>query len=110
LDVLLLSSRSIGSATARPGPHLLPLGFGLEVANKGAIGGRNSVIYTLYLFIEHVLKVLVGFGLGHESKDVLSVLIKHGCELWTQDIWLVLVHTENNAQDGVTILQFLHIL
>lgn len=110
MDILLLGSRSIRSATARPGPHLLPLGVGLEVADKGAVRGSDSIIHTLYLLIEHVLKVLVGFWLGHESKDALSMLIKHGCELWAEDIWLVLVQTENNAQDGVAILQLLHIV
>ena len=110
MDILLLGSRSIRSTTARRGPHLLSLGVGLKIADKGAVRCRYGVIHTLYLLIEHVLKVLVGFWLGHEGKDVLSVLIKHGCELWAEDIWLVLVQTENNAQDGVAILQLLHIL
>lgn len=65
--LLLLGSRSIRSATARPGPYLLHLGFGLEVADEGASGGCDSVIHTLDLLIEHVLEVLVGFWLGHEG-------------------------------------------
>ena len=65
--LLLLSGRSIRSATASTASYLLHLGFGLEVANKGTIGGRDSVIHTLDLFVEHVFEVLVGFRLGHEG-------------------------------------------
>ena len=65
--LLLLGGRSIRSATARPASYLLHFRFGLEVADKGTIGGRNRVIYALDLLVEHVLEVLVGVRLGHES-------------------------------------------
>jgi len=67
MDVLLLGSRSVCSATARAASYLLNLGLSLEVADEGTIGGRDSVIHTLDLLVEHVLEVLVGFRLGHES-------------------------------------------
>ena len=67
MDVLLLSSRSVCSAPARAASHLLDLGFGLEVADEGTVGGRDRVVHTLDLLVEHVLEVLIGFRLGHEG-------------------------------------------
>jgi hypothetical protein len=63
LDLLLL----IGSTVASSGPHLLHLCFSLKVADEGAIGGLDGVIYALDLLIEHVLEVLIGLRLGHEG-------------------------------------------
>jgi len=89
--------------------HLFLLGIDFEVADEGTRGRCDSIINSSQLISKHILEILIGVGVLSDGHDGSPVQEESRLEEGRHNLGLVLVQAEDDEEDGVAVLELLHV-